>query len=108
MSVCKNCGQEIDWVRKEDGRYIPVDPEPVFVIEGEGSERFYDEELGEITGKCGPWRKKSIRRSGSCHIGEPARAGGRDKYDCLVFGYPAVHSGRNTVPRADKSVGRAA
>ena len=47
MSVCKNCGQEIDWVRKEDGRYIPVDPEPVFVIEGEGSERFYDEELRE-------------------------------------------------------------
>lgn len=51
MSVCKNCGQEIDWVRKEDGRYIPVDPEPVFVVEGEGNERFYDEELGEITGR---------------------------------------------------------
>lgn len=51
MSVCKNCGQEIDWVRKEDGSYIPVDPEPVFVIEGEGNERFYDEELGEITGR---------------------------------------------------------
>ena len=50
MSVCRDCGAEIDWVRTEEGRYIPVDPEPVFVIEGEGDERFYDEELGVIIG----------------------------------------------------------
>ena len=37
-------------MRTEDGRYIPVDPEPVFVIEGEGDEHFYDDELGVITG----------------------------------------------------------
>lgn len=28
MSVCKNCGREIDWLCTAEGRYIPVDPEP--------------------------------------------------------------------------------
>ena len=51
MSRCKECGAEIDWMHTEDGRYIPVDPEPVFVIEGEGDEQFYDDELGEIAGR---------------------------------------------------------
>ncbi len=51
MSYCKNCGEEIDWMRTEEGRYIPVDPEPVFFIEGEGTERFYDEEQGVFTGR---------------------------------------------------------
>lgn len=51
MSHCKDCGAEIDWMRTEEGRYIPVDPEPVFVIEGEGDEHFYDDELGVITGR---------------------------------------------------------
>lgn len=51
MSYCKNCGAEIDWVRTEEGRYIPVDPELVFVIEDDGDEHFYDDELGEITGR---------------------------------------------------------
>lgn len=51
MSVCKDCGREIDWMQTEEGRYIPVDPEPVFVIEGEGRDRFYTEEEGELTGR---------------------------------------------------------
>lgn len=51
MSTCKFCGAEIEWMRTEDGRYIPVDPEPVFVVEGEGDEHFYDEELGALTGR---------------------------------------------------------
>ena len=56
MSVCKFCGREIDWMRTEDGRYIPVDPEPVFVIEGEGGELFYTDEGETITGrKARPW-----------------------------------------------------
>ena len=37
MSVCKDCGREIDWMRTEEGRYIPVDPAPEFVIEGDGA-----------------------------------------------------------------------
>ena len=40
MSRCKNCGAEIDWIHTGEGSYIPVDPEPVFVIEGEGDEPF--------------------------------------------------------------------
>ena len=51
MSQCRDCGAGIDWMRTEEGRYIPVDPEPVFVIEGDGDEHFYDDELGEITGR---------------------------------------------------------
>ena len=51
MSHCKSCGREIDWMRTEEGRYIPVDPEPEFVIEGEGDEHFYTEEEGVLTGR---------------------------------------------------------
>ena len=64
MSVCRDCGAEIDWARKPDGGYIPVDPEPVFVIEGEGQDKFFAEEEGELTGRAaGPgeiqtWEQK--------------------------------------------------
>ena len=51
MSVCRDCGAEIDWMRKPDGSPIPVDPEPIFVIEGEGRDKFYAEEEGELTGR---------------------------------------------------------
>lgn len=51
VSHCKDCGAEIDWMHTEEGRYIPVDPEPVFVIEGDGDERFYAEEEGVLTGR---------------------------------------------------------
>lgn len=51
MNFCKNCGEEIEWLHMPDGRFIPADPKPVFVIEGEGTERFYDDEKGVITGR---------------------------------------------------------
>lgn len=51
MTFCKNCGQEIDWIRTENGKYIPVDPNPVFIIEGEGTYRFYTDEEGVIIGR---------------------------------------------------------
>ena len=82
MSACRDCGAEIDWVRTEEGRYIPVDPEPVFVIEGEGDERFYDEELGVITGRPArpeevqTMEAKSIRRWALFRTGGPAGSGG--------------------------------
>lgn len=60
MSVCKNCGREIDWLCTAEGRYIPVDPEPVFVIEGEGSERFYSEEEGLLVGRQASQREESV------------------------------------------------
>ena len=59
MSICRNCGAEIDWMRKPDGGYIPVDPEPVFVIEGEGAEQFYTEEEGVLTGR--PARPEEVQ-----------------------------------------------
>ncbi len=46
MSYCRDCGAEISWLYMRDRRYIPVDPKPVFFIEGEGMERFCDEEQG--------------------------------------------------------------
>ncbi len=51
MSYCKYCGEEISWIYTRDRRYIPVDPKPVFFFEGEGTERFYDEEEGVFTGR---------------------------------------------------------
>lgn len=51
MSCCKYCGAEIEWLHMPDGRFIPADPKPVFAIEGEGSERFYDDEKGVIVGR---------------------------------------------------------
>lgn len=47
MSFCRDCGQEIIWLYIQE-KYVPVDPSPVFVIEGEGRERFYDEERDDV------------------------------------------------------------
>ena len=33
MSTCKGCGAPIGWITTSEGKYMPVDPEPVFVIE---------------------------------------------------------------------------
>lgn len=59
MSRCKNCGREIDWLCTAEGHYIPVDPEPVFVIEGKGSERFYSEEEGVLVGRQARFEEES-------------------------------------------------
>lgn len=63
MSCCKGCGREIDWIRTEDGRYIPVDPEPVFVIEGEGPNRFYSEEGEELIGRIARWSEVQTKEA---------------------------------------------
>lgn len=51
MSVCRGCGCPIERVRTTNGRNMPVDPEPVFVIEGGGNERFVTDEGEVITGR---------------------------------------------------------
>lgn len=51
MSVCKGCGAPLEWIQTAAGRSMPVDPEPVFVIEGEGRDRFITDEGEVITGR---------------------------------------------------------
>ena len=46
MSVCKGCGRQIDWIRTAAGKLMPIDPEPVFVIEGDGKDLFFTDEGG--------------------------------------------------------------
>jgi len=55
VSYCKFCGQEIDWITSAEGKQVPVDPEPVFVIEGDGPDTFLDDMGNTITGRqAGP------------------------------------------------------
>lgn len=51
MNICKFCDQQIDWITTQDGRYVPVDPDPVMVLENEGQEIFLDDEGGTIIGR---------------------------------------------------------
>ena len=51
MSACKFCGAEIDWITNLEGKQVPVDPDPVFVIEGDGREAFLDDMGATITGR---------------------------------------------------------
>ena len=51
MSVCKGCGRQIDWIRTAAGKSMPIDPEPVFVIEGDGRDLFYTEEGEQLRGR---------------------------------------------------------
>lgn len=51
MSTCKACGALIDWVQTTERKWIPLDPEPVFVIENGGTDRFVTDEGQVITGR---------------------------------------------------------
>ena len=51
MSDCKGCGAPIDWITTKEGKHTPVDPEPVFIIEGDGSDRFITDEGEVILGR---------------------------------------------------------
>lgn len=52
MSVCKGCGREIDWIRTAAGKSMPIDPEPVFVIEGDGKDLFFTDEGETLKGRA--------------------------------------------------------
>lgn len=58
MSVCKFCGAEIDWITSLEGKQVPVDPDPVFVIEGDGPEAFLDDMGATITGRIAKLEEK--------------------------------------------------
>lgn len=55
MARCKFCGQVIDWITSLEGKQVPVDPDPVFVIEDGGPDTFLDDMGATITGRqAGP------------------------------------------------------
>ena len=48
MSLCRGRGASIEWIRTTAGRSMPIDPEPVFIVEEDGGrERFITDE-GEV------------------------------------------------------------
>lgn len=51
MSTCKGCGAPIDWITTTEGKYMPVDPEPVLIIEGDGLDRFVTDEGAVLLGR---------------------------------------------------------
>lgn len=51
MARCKFCGQEIDWITSMEGKQVPVDPDPVFVIEDNSPDTFLDDMGATITGR---------------------------------------------------------
>ena len=36
MSKCRGCGAEINWIRMRGGRLMPVNPEPVYIVDNAG------------------------------------------------------------------------
>lgn len=63
MSLCKYCGAAIDWLHGPDGRNVPVDFDPVFVVEGDGSNLFYIEDgAPPITGRLARPEEESHER----------------------------------------------
>lgn len=52
MSLCRGCGASIEWIRTTAGRSMPVDPEPVFIVEEDGGrERFITDEGEVVAGR---------------------------------------------------------
>ena len=51
MARCKFCGQEIDWITRLEGKPVPVDPDPVFVIEDDALDTFLDDMGETVTGR---------------------------------------------------------
>lgn len=51
MSLCKGCGAAITWITTKAGKNMPVDPDPVMVIEGDGRDKFITDEGDVIVGR---------------------------------------------------------
>lgn len=61
MSTCWRCGTLIDWVQTPDGNWVPLDPDPVLIIENGGTDRFFTDEGREIIGRRARLEERSIR-----------------------------------------------
>lgn len=44
MSYCKYCGEAIEWIHAPDGKMVPIDPEPVFIVEDGSPDTFFLED----------------------------------------------------------------
>lgn len=51
MAMCRGCGANIEWIKTKAGKMMPVDPEPVMFLEGEGREVFVTDEGETFTGR---------------------------------------------------------
>ena len=63
MSFCRGCGARIFWFKTAAGKSMPVDSEPVQVIETEGKDLFYTEEGETLRGRAA--RPEEERRGGT-------------------------------------------
>ena len=52
MSLCRGCGAPLEWIKTAAGKSMPVDPEPVFVVEGDGPDSFITDEGEVIRGRA--------------------------------------------------------
>lgn len=52
MSLCRGCGAPLEWIKTAAGKSMPVNPEPVFVIEGDGPDSFITDEGEVIRGRA--------------------------------------------------------
>lgn len=58
MSICKQCSAPVEWIRA--GSFlVPVDETPVFVVEGNGTERFLTDEGKIVTGHIASYDEMS-------------------------------------------------
>lgn len=87
MSFCKYCGAPIDWIRTPDETMVPVDEEPVFVIEGEGRDLFFESEGEPITGRlAAPSEERRglpvgfVPHRRTCRSNQNERSGKRGRY----------------------------
>ena len=60
MSLCKFSGAEIDWIHTENGQFVPIDPEPVCVIEDGRKDEFIDDMGAVIYGRVAHPEEESI------------------------------------------------
>lgn len=66
MSTCRGCGSNIKWIRMRSGKAMPVDPEPVFVEDGD-SLVFVTDDGDTITGR--PVDQKSAENRENLMVG---------------------------------------
>lgn len=75
MMFCKKCGKEIQFVKMESGKYMPIDIEPIEYVTGEGGQ----DRLVVLERKETPKRCEMVGKVISCQIrgnvGSPAHIG---------------------------------